>query len=124
MNLNEAAARLKTSERTIRRRIEEGHIKAEKVRGKWVIEDLGEEELYVGDPIQALVAQLKTENEYLRKENEELRQELHESRSRADTIILRLTDQRKLIEARQPFWKRWRRQKAADDERERQIGVI
>lgn len=113
MTLADAAMRLGKSERTVRRLIEEGKVKGRKIKGRWVISDLGEEEMSAPDgTMQALIVQLRSENEYLRQENQELRQQLEESRKRQDTIILQMTDQRRLLEdMRLPFWRRWRRRR-------------
>ena len=121
MTLAEAAQKIGKSERTVRRLIKDGKIQAEKVGGVWQISDLAGleppaeagETADVGGGLPALAEQLRSEVEYLRKENEELRKELQESRMRSDTIILQLTERRKLLEdVRQPFWRRWRRNKA------------
>lgn len=45
MTIAEAAMRLGKSERTVRRLIDEGRVKAKKLKGKWVISDLGEEDI-------------------------------------------------------------------------------
>jgi len=121
LTLAEAAQKIGKSERTVRRLIKDGTIKAEKVGGVWEISDLaaleppadaGETQDVAGG-LPALAEQLGSEVEYLRKQNEELRKELQESRFRSDTIILQLTEQRKLLEdLREPFWRRWRRKHA------------
>ena len=63
----------------------------------------------VSDMSQALIDQLKSENEYLR-------QELKDARERSDTIIMQLTRQLEqsqlMLEAhKEPFWRRWFRKK-------------
>ena len=63
----------------------------------------------VSDMSQALIDQLKSENEYLR-------QELKDTRERSDTIIMQLTRQLEqsqlMLEAhKEPFWRRWFRKK-------------
>lgn len=118
ITLSQAAERIGKSERTVRRLISDGKIEAHKASGAWVITSLGDEEPPASDgDTPAMVQHLQAEVEYLREENQQLRQELQESRLRSDTIILQLTDQRKMIEdLRQPFWKRWRRRTAKDGE--------
>lgn len=125
MTLADAAMRLGKSERTVRRLMEEGKVKGRKVKGRWVIDDLGEEELSAPDgTMQALIIQLRSENEYLREENQDLRQQLEDSRKRQDTIILQMTDSRRLLEdLRQPFWRRWRRRRA-EKAGDPQAGVV
>lgn len=114
MTIAEAGTTLGKSERTVRRLIEAGNIEAKKIKGRWVVTDLRQEEL--ASPVgtaTALVAQLKSEVDYLRKENEQLRAELEDSRRRSDMIILQMSQNRKLLEdLRQPFWRRWRRRSA------------
>jgi len=121
LTLAEAAHKIGKSERTVRRLIKDGKIQAEKVGAIWQISDLGGleppaeagETADVGGGLPALAEQLRSEVEYLRKQNEELRKELQQSRVRSDTIILQLTEQRKLLEdLREPFWRRWRRKQA------------
>lgn len=118
MTVAEAAQRLGKSERTVRRLIESGRIEAKKTGGRWVVHDLGKEELGVPDgTMQALVAQLRSEVDFLRERNQELLTQLEESRNRQDTIILRLTEQQRALEdLRQPFWRRWTKRSGGDAE--------
>ena len=114
MTLAEAAQKLGKSESTVRRLIRDGKIEAERVGRSWIVSDLGDLKPASSDAaVEAIVEQLRSENEYLREENRELRGQLEQSRVRSDTIILNLTEQRALLDdLRQPFWRRWRRKKA------------
>lgn len=111
MTLAEAAQKLGKSESSVRRLITQGKIEAERTGRSWKVTDLGELKPAATDAgLEAIVEQLRSENEYLREENRQLRDQLEQSRLRSDTIILNLTEQRALLEdLRQPFWRRWRR---------------
>jgi len=114
LTLAEAAQKLGKSESTVRRLIRDGKIEAERVGRSWIVSDLGDLKPASSDAaVEAIVEQLRSENEYLREENRELRGQLEQSKVRSDTIILNLTEQRALLDdLRQPFWRRWRRKKA------------
>ena len=118
LSISEVAKLLGVSEKTIRNRIKRGEIIAELVNGKYAIKEsdlLNTENGNQGGNVstQALLEQLKSENEYLRKELSKAQDELSEVRQRSDTIIITLTqrfdDKIKMIEdmrQRQPLWQR------------------
>jgi len=58
-----------------------------------------------------LTDELSADKERLQQQLDELQEDLRQSKERADTITLTLTQQ--LEQARQPFWRRWRKQKKA-----------
>ena len=86
---------------TVYRQIQQGKIETEKIDGVLhIIADIDENESQNANDQEALISQMQSEIEYLRKENEQLREELSksnqredEARERSDTIILQFTQQ-------------------------------
>lgn len=112
MTIQEAAKRLSKSESTVRRWIREGKLTATKVSGVWNIPDeLVNDYLNnqsTGGQMEAVLQQLRSENQYLK----ERIQELEDARERSDTIALQLTRQleqsQRLLEYHQePWYRRW-----------------
>jgi len=116
-----ACQTLGISDRTLRRRIEQGKIKSklENSRRLVLIDSGGH--MAANEADAALIEQLRSEVEYLREELKQTREELTQSKERSDTIILQLTrqleNQQNLLEYQQsPFWKRWFRRKRTVNE--------
>jgi len=111
-----ACQTLGISDRTLRRRIDQGKIVSKLVNGRrLVLIDFGGHTA-ANEADALLTEQLRSEVEYLREELRRSREELVQSKERSDTIILQLTrqleNQQKLLEYQQsPFWKRWFRRK-------------
>ena len=91
MTIQDAAKYLHRSERTIRRKVKEGSLKAELVNGRWnvhidVTNDMSSDNL-------ALIEQVQSENEYLRTQLEHSQQLLAVSQK----SIQQLTEQNQLL---------------------------
>jgi predicted transcriptional regulator len=105
---------------TVYRWIQQGKVETEKIDGiLHIVVDVDEIESQDANVKESLIAQMRSEIDYLREENKQLIQELSESRQReddarqrSDTIILQLTrqfeQQTKLLEdmRNRSFWRR------------------
>jgi len=125
--MSQACLILGVSRRTLTRWIQQGKIESKLDGNKRLIlvsqaeTDMSHDESEVRQNVsdmsqQALIDQLKSENEYLKEENEYFRNELKETKERSDTIILSLTKQvenyRLALEEHKEqrqghWWKRW-----------------
>ena len=122
LTMTDACQTLGISERTLRRRIEQGKIESKLEDGRRLI--LADSDGQMADTLvdKRLLEQLRSENEYLRDQVTSLQNELNISRERSDTILLQLTrqleqSQRLLEYHREPFWRRWlRRRKSIESE--------
>lgn len=78
MSIGEAAVHFGVSEKTIRRRIESGRLKAHKVNRRWVVTVASDVQDTVQSNVQCptdpLVRQLQNENEHLREQVDRLTQ--------------------------------------------------
>ena len=109
MPILQAAEYYNVSERTLRRRIESGQATGRKVKGRWLVDveqgkvdnsaasrrqnaDLPGQNSTVADHAD-LIEQLKSEVEHLRETNRQLLNSMDESKSRSDTIVMKLMHQ-------------------------------
>ena len=109
MPILQAAEFYSISERTLRRRIQSGQATGRKVKGRWFV-DVEQEEVggSAADRRQNaalsgqngrgadhadLIEQLKSEVEHLRETNRQLLNSMDESKSRSDTIVMKLMHQ-------------------------------
>ncbi len=122
LTITEACDRFGISERTLRRRINEGKVVSKK-RGKRrlvlaeslaALSEMAEVKVSLqgSSYLAELVEGLKADKERLQRQVEDLQTELKESSNRHDTIVLQLTrqldqNQRLLEYHRDPFWRRW-----------------
>ena len=94
LSVPEYARQMGVNASTIYRWIRQEKIDTEKIDGVLhVILNSEEIDLQNANSQEAIIAQMRSEIEYLREENRQLRDELSESRQRSDTIILQLTRQ-------------------------------
>jgi transposase-like protein len=103
LSVPEYARQMGVNASTIYRWIRQEKIDTEKISGVLhVILNSEEIDLQNANSQEVIIAQMRSEIEYLREENRQLRDELSESRQRSDTIILQLTrqfeEQTRLIE--------------------------
>ena len=133
LTLTEVATKLGVSERTIRRRIDNGDIEAEKFHGKLMvvadsITDIPELDTSINrdkssllkelqqtvstlrQQVTALEEQVADKDAQLKEKDADLRrkdEQTAEAGQRHDTVVMQMT---RLVEYhQQPFWKRWRR---------------
>ena len=109
VTVDEAAAILKVSTSTVRRRIENEKIESKLEDGRrlvWVSDDT-----QMSSRDEQLITELRTQNEHLRnqveekdKQIEKLQEQLAEASHRHDTVVLQMT--RLLEYHQQPFWRR------------------
>ena len=109
MPILQAAEYYNVSERTLRRRIQSGQATGRKVKGRWFVDveqnkvdnsaasrrqnaDLSGQNGTVADHAD-LIEQLKSEVEHLRETNRQLLNSMDESKSRSDTIVMKLMHQ-------------------------------
>ena len=114
MPILQAAEYYNVSERTLRRRIQSGQATGRKVKGRWFVDveqdkvdnsaasrrqnaALSGQNGTVADHAD-LIEQLKSEVEHLRETNRQLLNSMDESKSRSDTIVMKLMHQ---VEAQQ-----------------------
>jgi len=134
MTIAEAAKRLGKSEKTVRRWIEAGKLKASIVKGKYEIESLDTLDVQMSRTemsnesnlsnelvieLKAQLAGLRGEKEQWLQERSELQKELAEYRrtledasQRHDTIVMQITrqlemSQRMLAAHQEPWYRRW-----------------
>ncbi len=120
LRVSEYARLTSDNEKSIYRKIHNGELKSEKLKGilHIICEELPSDPDRNSSDNQILVEkdarieQLKNENEYLRKELSKAQEELSEVRQRSDTIILQFTkqlEQQKLMledMRNRPLWRR------------------
>ena len=109
VTVDEAAAILKVSTSTVRRRIENEKIESKLEDGRrlvWVSDDT-----QMSGRDEQLITALRTQNEHLRKQVEEkdkqiekLQEQLAEASHRHDTVVMQMT--RLLEYHQQPFWRK------------------
>lgn len=93
ITVKEAAEMLGISDRSVRRRIDNGTLETKKQgRRRFVLIDKGEAAKADEERGPELLEQLRDENEYLRERVKELQQELNRTTERADEIIMKLID--------------------------------
>ena len=109
MPILQAAEYYNVSERTLRRRIQSGQATGRKVKGRWFVDveqgkvdnsaasrrqnaDPSGQNGTVADHAD-LIEQLKSEVEHLRETNHQLLNSMDESKSRSDTIVMKLMHQ-------------------------------
>ena len=116
ITVDEAAAILKVSTSTVRRRVESGKIESKLEDGRrlvWVSDDT-----QMSSSDKLLITELHTQNEHLRNQIENLQEQVVENQrssddasQRHDTIVLQLTRQleqsQRMLEAhREPWYRR------------------
>jgi len=110
MSIQDAAKHFNVSEKTIRRRIDQSKLKAEKDNGRWIVHVDGQE--FQTNDQTALIVQLQSENEYFREQNESLIQQLGQAQQLlavSQKSILHLTEQNQLLledTRKRTWWKR------------------
>jgi len=109
VTVDEAAAILKISTSTVRRRVENEKIESKLEDGRrlvWVPDDT-----QMSSKDEQLIAELRIQNEHLRKQVEEkdkqienLQKQLDEASHRHDTVVMQMT---RIVEyQQQPFWRK------------------
>jgi excisionase family DNA binding protein len=99
MTVNEFIKKYEVSRRTVYRWIEDGKLPATKMGDRWDISNDIDIDNVISDTNQLMtelrqqIAQLKTENEYLRQELSQERQRHDEAQKQSNTIIMQLTKQ-------------------------------
>ncbi len=109
VTVDEAAAILKVSTSTVRRRIENEKIESKLEDGRRLVRVSDDTQMSSKD--EQLIAELRTQNEHLRKQVaekdkqiENLQKQLDEASHRHDTVVMQLT---RIVEyQQQPFWRK------------------
>ena len=117
MTVKEFMEKYDVTRRTVYRWIEDGEVQAQKIGGKWYVEDMKKDDnsgaknyenigndKTVEKELRQQIKSLTGEIEYLRQENTELRQNVSEMQKRHDTIVLslskQLSEEKKKLESR------------------------
>ncbi len=109
VTVDEAAAILKISTSTVRRRVENDKLESKLEDGRrlvWVSDDT-----HMSSKDEQLIAELRVQNEHLRNQVEEkdkqienLHKQLDEASHRHDTVVMQMT---RIVEyQQQPFWRK------------------